>query len=80
MTATEGGANVDSRVVLDVLERHVKETKDAYYRGVRGVTYEDMAGAASRLLTMRAAFERAAGRRVASAPTQAQVSRLLRSI
>lgn len=70
----------DPRLVLSVLERHVKQTKDAYYRGVPGVTYEDMAASARRLLEMRAAYEKASGRRVTSKPTKVAISTLLRSL
>lgn len=66
--------------LLDTLERHVKETKAAYYRGVPGVTYEDMAAAARRLIEMRAVVERSTGRKVTSKPTKLAIASLLRSL
>ncbi len=67
------------RPYLDTLERHVKETKAAYYRNTPGVTYDDMAAAARRLLKMRASVERATGRPVTSTPTKAAIAAILRA-
>lgn len=65
--------------VLHVLRQHVIDTRAAYYRGVPGITYEDMAAAARRYLTMMALANQAAGR-----PTQpvttGSVARLLRGL
>lgn len=70
--------NDTTRQLLDTLAKHVKETKAAYYAGTPGVTYEDMVGAATRLLRMRGIVERADGRKVTSAPTKSQIAILLR--
>ena len=67
-----------TRELLDTLARHVRETRAAYYRGVPGVTYDDMAAAASRLLTMRGIVEAQSGRKVTSKPTKAQIAHMLR--
>lgn len=64
--------------VLETLTKHLKQTRAAYYAGMPGVTYDDMAQAARRLLVMRGHYERASGRRVTSAPTKGQVAHLLR--
>jgi hypothetical protein len=64
--------------VLEILTRHLKETRQAYYRGVAGVTYEDMRAAAARVLRMRAIYEHQTGRPVTSAPTPKQIAALLR--
>lgn len=69
-----------TKAVLTTLENHVRQTRHAYTTGVPGVTYEDMAAAARRLLEMRAAFERASGRKVTSKPTKAQIAALLRAL
>ncbi len=43
-----------------------------------GVSYDDMAAAAKRLLDMRAAYERASGRPVRTKATPAAIASLLR--
>lgn len=68
------------KLILQTLEDQVRETRRAYYANVPGVRYEDMAAAAKRLLTMRAAYERASGRRVTSEPTKEKIAILLRSL
>lgn len=68
-----------TRLVLDTLDRHLRQTKAAYYAGMPGVTYDDMAAAAERLLRMRRAYEQASGRPVTTKVTKAAVSTLLRS-
>lgn len=68
------------KLLLTTLESQVRQTKAAYYSAVPGVTYDDMAAAARRLLEMRAVVERATGRKVTSKPTSLAVATLLRSI
>lgn len=65
--------------LVTILTEHLRQTKRAYYSGMTGVTYDDMAAAARRLLDARGNYERATGRKVTSKPTQAQVSNLLRT-
>lgn len=69
-----------TKLLLQTLESQVRQTKAAYYRGVPGVTYDDMAAAARRLLEMRACYERASGRKVTSKATNKAVATLLRAI
>ncbi len=64
--------------ILETLTRHAKQMKAAYYAGTPGVTYDDMARAAERLLTMRGIYEGQKGRKITSKPTTAQVATLLR--
>jgi hypothetical protein len=64
--------------ILDTLTRHLKQTKQAYYANLPGVTYDDMAKAAERVLTFRALYERESGRKVTSQPTKKQIAALLR--
>lgn len=68
------------KLLLTTLENQVRQTKAAYYRNTPGITYDDMAAAARRLLEMRAAYEKASGRRVASKPTKKAIATLLRAI
>lgn len=67
------------RSILDALERHMKDTRRAYMAGVAGVEYVDMASAAERVLRMRAAYERAAGRRATTRVTKGAIATLLRA-
>lgn len=70
----------DSKIILQTLENQVRQTKAAYYSGMNGVTYEDMAAAARRLLRMRISYERASGRKVSTKITKQAVASLLRSM
>lgn len=70
--------NTPMRLLLDTLAKQVRDTKAAYYSNVPGVTYDDMAAAAERLLRMRAMAERMSGRKVTSAPTKKQIAVMLR--
>lgn len=69
-----------TKLLLTTLENQVRQTKAAYYAAVPGVTYDDMADAARRLLDMRAAYERASGRKVTSKATKKAIATLLRAI
>jgi len=69
-----------TKLLLQTLENQVRQTKAAYYASVPGVTYEDMAAAARRLLDMRACYERSSGRRVTSKATPKAIATLLRSL
>lgn len=69
-----------TKLILQTLENQVRETKAAYYRSVPGITYDDMAAAARRLLEMRASFEKASGRKVRTKVTKAAIANMLRSI
>lgn len=71
---------LDWTVLLDTLERQLRDTKAAYFTGkVPGVTVADMRAAARRLLTMRRSYELSTGRKVVSDPAStAQVAALLR--
>lgn len=64
--------------LLPILETQLREWKAAYYRNTPGVTYEDMAGAARRLLEMRAAYERATNGTARTKVTGAAIAGLLR--
>lgn len=68
-----------NRAILDVLMKHLRDMKAAYYRGTPGVTYDDMVAAAERVLRMRAAYERASGRPVRTVVSKAAVANLLRN-
>jgi hypothetical protein len=70
--------NTTPREVLDTLTAQVRQTRAAYYAGMPGVTYEDMAASAARLLRMRGIIERMQGRPVTSKPTTGQIAHLLR--
>jgi hypothetical protein len=63
---------------LPILEQHLRQWKAAYYRHTPGVTYDDMATAARRLLEMRAAYERATGRPQRVKVTKKAIADLLR--
>ena len=67
-----------TKLLLQTLENQVRQTKAAYYSAVPGVTYDDMAAAARRLLEMRASYERASGRKVTSKVTSESIVRLIR--
>lgn len=69
-----------TRLLLTTLENQVRQTKAAYYRNTPGVTYDDMAAAARRLIEMRAAYEKASGRKVTSRATKKAIATLLRAI
>lgn len=69
-----------TKLLLQTLENQVRQTKAAYYSAVPGVTYDDMAAAAQRLIEMRACYERASGRKVTSKVTRKAIATLLRSI
>ena len=69
-----------TKLLLQTLENQVRQTKAAYYSAVPGVTYDDMAAAARRLLEMRASYERASGRKVTSKVTSKAIATLLRSL
>jgi hypothetical protein len=69
-----------TKLLLTTLENQVRQTKAAYYRNMPGVTYDDMAGAARRLLEMRVAYERASGRPVKTKVTKKAIATLLRAI
>lgn len=62
--------------VLQALLDQVRATRAAYYRGVDGVTYEDMAAAAERYLRMRNVLQGKAGNLV----TKGQIASLLRGL
>lgn len=64
--------------LLPILEAHLRQWKAAYYANTPGVTYDDMAAAARRLLEMRAAYERASGRPVKTRVTAKNIAALLR--
>lgn len=64
--------------LLPILEQHLAQWKSAYYANMPGVTYEDMAAAARRLLEMRAAYERASGRPVRTRISKKAIAELLR--
>jgi hypothetical protein len=66
-------------VILHTLKQQVIETRAAYYRGVTGITYEDMAAAARRYLTILASVDRAAGRK-AKKVTSGSIAHLLRAL
>jgi hypothetical protein len=65
-------------LLLPVLEDGLRTMKAAYYRNTPGVTYDDMARAAQRLLETRAAYEAASGRPVKTKVTGAAIAALLR--
>lgn len=64
--------------LLTVLEGQLRQWKLAYYAQMPGVTYDDMAAAARRLLEARAAYERATGRPVRTKVTAQAIANLLR--
>ena len=66
------------KLMLPILESQLREWKSAYYRDMPGVTYDDMATAARRLLETRAAYERASGRPVKTKITSKDIAALLR--
>jgi len=66
------------KLLLPILESQLREWKSAYYRDMPGVTHADMAGAARRLLEMRAAYERASGRAVKTKITTSAIASLIR--
>lgn len=66
------------KLLLPILETHLRQWKAAYYANTPGVTYDDMAAAARRLLEMRVAYERASGRTVKTKVTQATIASLIR--
>lgn len=67
-----------TKLLLEVLENQVRQTKRAYDDGVAGVTYDDMAASARRLLEMRVAYERASGRKVTTKVSKRSIASLLR--
>lgn len=69
-----------TKLLLGTLENQVRQTRAAYYQSMPGVTYDDMAASARRLLTMRAAYEKASGRPVKTKVTKKAVANLLRSL
>lgn len=72
--------NPDStKSLLAILEQQVRDTKRAYNAGTPGVTYDDMAASARRLLEMRACVERATGRPVKTKITKLAIASVLRS-
>ena len=68
------------QAVLHTLLDQVRQTRKAYNTGVVGVTYEDMAAAAKRYLTMQEAYVAAKQDRRPKRITQARVAALLRSL
>lgn len=71
--------NTTPKEVLDTLTGQLKQTRAAYYANMPGITYEDMAASAARLLRMRAVVEKMTGRPVKSDPTsKKQIAALLR--
>ena len=67
------------KAMHDALMQHLRETRAAYYAGMPGVTHEDMANAARRVLEVRRMLERATGRPVTTKVTKEAVASLLRS-
>ncbi len=66
------------RAMHDTLMTHLRETRAAYYAGMPGVTHEDMAAAARRVLEVRQMLERASGRLVTTKVTKEAIAALLR--
>lgn len=66
------------KTLLPIMEQQLRDWKLAYHRGMPGVTYDDMATAARRLLEYRAAYEKASGRRVKTRVSGAAIASLLR--
>lgn len=67
------------KMTLDIFTNGLRETKRMYYKGVPGVTYEDMKAAATRVLEWRGKYEAATGRKVTSKATPKAIATLLRS-
>ena len=63
----------------ETLLQHLRETRAAYYAGMPGVTHEDMASAARRVLEVRRMLERATGRPATTKVTKEAIATLLRS-
>src|SRR5688500_1321046 len=74
----DGDSTATLLSLLPVLERHLADTKRAYHNGMPGVTYEDMARAAERLLRVRQMYEEATGRPVRTQITKQAIASLLR--
>ena len=64
-------------LILHTLKQQVIDTRQAYYAGMKGVEYADMAASARRYLTMRNLVETAAGHS-ARPVTKVEIARLLR--
>lgn len=66
-------------LLLNTLQDQVRQTRAAYYQGVPGVGYEDMAASARRYLSMLASVDKAAGRKPKRV-TSGAVAHLLRAL
>lgn len=71
--------NESTSLILHTLRQQVIDTRAAYHQGMKGVTYDDMAAAARRYLTMLGVVDRAAGRKP-RAVTSASVAYILRAL
>lgn len=68
-----------TKALIAILEQQVRDTKRAYNTGTPGVTYDDMAASARRLLEMKACIERATGRPVRTKVTSLAIASVLRA-
>jgi hypothetical protein len=68
------------KATIGILEGQVRQMRAAYAKNTPGITYDDMAGAARRLLEMRIAIEKATGRPVRTTVSKKAVANLLRSL
>ena len=71
---------MDYKALIETLEKHAKEMKRAYYAGTPGITYEDMAAAAKRVIEFKAYVEAATGRKVTHHATKAAIANYLRAL
>lgn len=72
-------ASTPTRTIDDVMMSHLRQTKAAYNAGTRGVTYEDMKAAATRVLEMRRSIEQSTGRQTKTSVSRSAIAALMRS-
>lgn len=76
---TDAATVAQLRQLHDLLLTHLRQIRAAYYDGMSGVEYADLAKAARRVLEVRVQIEQASGRRVTTRVSREAIATLLRS-